>query len=70
MPRFYFDLQDDDGLVIDDEGVELDVDAVQKEAAFTMPDAVREKLRGPPTTGNRSPSPRRHWTDHAFPSCY
>ena len=51
MPRFYFDLQDNDGLVIDDEGVELDMDAVQKEAAFTMADAVREKLRGPVTTG-------------------
>jgi hypothetical protein len=50
MPRFYFDLQDDDGLVIDDEGVELDVDAVQKEAAFTMADAVRDKLRGSATT--------------------
>ena len=51
MPRFYFDLQDNDGVVIDDEGVQLDVDAVQKEAAFTMADAVREKLRGPATTG-------------------
>jgi hypothetical protein len=51
MPRFYFDLQNDGGLVIDDEGVELDFDAAQKEAAFTMADAVREKLRGPATTG-------------------
>jgi len=51
MPRFYFDLQDKDGLVIDDEGVELDVDAVQKEAAFTVADAVRDKLRGPAKAG-------------------
>ena len=51
MPRFYFDLQDNDSLVIDDEGAELDVDAVQKEAAFTVADAVRDKLRGPATTG-------------------
>jgi hypothetical protein len=51
MPRFYFDLQDNDGLVIDDEGVELDVDALQKEAAFTMADAVRDKLRGPAKAG-------------------
>lgn len=51
MPRFYFDIQDCDGVVIDDEGVELDEDAVQKEAAFSMADAVREKLRGPVTNG-------------------
>ena len=51
MPRFYFDLQDNDSLVIDDEGAELDVDAVQKEAAFTVADAVRDKLRGPATCG-------------------
>jgi hypothetical protein len=51
MPRFYFDLQDNDGLVIDDDDVELDVDAVQNEAAFTMADAVRDKLRGPAKAG-------------------
>lgn len=51
MPRYYFDLQDNNGLVIDDEGAELDLDAVQKEAAFTMADAVRDKLRGPTYAG-------------------
>jgi hypothetical protein len=51
MPRYYFDLQDDDGIVIDDEGVELDAAAVQKEAAFSTADAVRNKLCSPIKTG-------------------
>lgn len=48
MSRYYFDLRDQDGLVIDDEGVELpDVDAVEKEALQALIDAAREALVRP-----------------------
>jgi hypothetical protein len=45
MTRYYFDLRDEDGLVVDDEGMELpDIDAVEKEATHAMMDAAREAL--------------------------
>ena len=46
MPRYYFDLGDDNGLNPDDEGLELaGIDAARQEAAHSladMLDAVRE----------------------------
>ena len=37
MPRYYFDLSDSAGLIVDDEGLELrDLDAVQAEAARAL----------------------------------
>ena len=46
MPRYYFDMMDDDGLLVDDEGVELsDLDAAQEEAARSLGDMVRDATR-------------------------
>ena len=48
MPQYYFDLRDADGLVVDEEGLELrDIQTVQKEAARSMADMVRDELRKP-----------------------
>jgi hypothetical protein len=43
MKRYYFDLRDEDGIAVDDEGIELpDMDAVQKEAAVTIAAVARD----------------------------
>jgi hypothetical protein len=53
--RYYFDLRDWDGLIVDDEGVKLrTLDAVQKEATDSMTDALRECLRWPIRPGQIS----------------
>jgi hypothetical protein len=53
--RYYFDHRDLDGLVVDDEGVELrSMVAVQKEATDSMTDALREILRWPIRPGEIS----------------
>jgi hypothetical protein len=47
MERYYFDLRDSEGLVVDEEGLELQcVQAVQEEAALSLADAARNGLRG------------------------
>jgi Domain of unknown function (DUF6894) len=46
MKRYYFDLRDSEGLVVDEEGLELQcVQAVQEEAALSLADAARNGLR-------------------------
>jgi uncharacterized protein DUF6894 len=46
--RYYFDLRDDDGLVADDEGVELaDLRAAEKEAFQALADAVKDAFTRP-----------------------
>jgi len=46
MTRYYFDLVDQDGLVIDEEGMEFgDMEAVEREATQAMADAARESLQ-------------------------
>jgi hypothetical protein len=48
MQRYYFDLRDDDGLTIDDEGIELpDLRAVRYEASRSVVDAARHVLLRP-----------------------
>ena len=48
MQRYYFDLRDDDGLTIDDEGIELpDLRAVRYEASRTVVDSARDVLLRP-----------------------
>jgi hypothetical protein len=45
MPRFYFDFRDANGLVVDDEGREMEhLDAVQIEAARSLVDMTRDSL--------------------------
>ncbi|WP_375142352.1 hypothetical protein [Bradyrhizobium sp. CCGB12] len=45
MTRYNFDLVDQDGLVIDEEGLELsDMERVEHEATRAMADAARESL--------------------------
>ncbi len=53
--RYYFDQRDRDGLSVDDEGMDLrSMEAVQKEAANSMTDAMREFLRWPIRAGEIS----------------
>jgi hypothetical protein len=45
-------LRDSEGIVLDDEGVDLpDLEAVQAEASRAMADAIREKLERPIRAG-------------------
>lgn len=45
MPRYYFDLRDNDELAVDDEGVELfTLQAVQIEAARSLVDMARQAI--------------------------
>ncbi len=47
MTRYYFDLIDDDGLFIDEEGLELsDFQSVQVEAAKSLADMARDATHG------------------------
>lgn len=49
MARYYFDLLDDDGLFIDEEGLEFsDLRAVQAEAAKSLADMARDAVHGSP----------------------
>lgn len=46
MPRYYFDLNDRDGLAVDEEGMILrDLDEAQDEAARTLGDMARDASR-------------------------
>lgn len=46
MPRYFFDVLDEEGIFIDDVGIELpDMDAATKEARRTLADMVRDALR-------------------------
>jgi hypothetical protein len=48
MPRYYFDLRDANGLVVDEEGLELgDVQGAQEEAARIIGDMARDALSAP-----------------------
>lgn len=43
MKRYYFDVRDQDGLVVDDEGIDLpDMDEVRAEVVQSLLDAVRD----------------------------
>jgi hypothetical protein len=54
MTRYYFDLVDDDGLFIDEEGLEFsDLRAVQAEAAKSLADMAREAVHASPCLSNR-----------------
>jgi hypothetical protein len=55
MKRYYFDLRDQDGLAVDDEGLELhSMDGAQKEASKSMTEAIREMSRWPLRAGEIS----------------
>lgn len=46
MRRYYFDIRDEDGLAVDEEGLELrDIQAVQEEAARSLADIARDEVR-------------------------
>jgi len=46
MPRYHFDMQDGEGLFVDDVGLDLpDMDAAIKEARRALADMVRDSLR-------------------------
>jgi hypothetical protein len=48
MRRYFFDLRDDDGLVVDGAGLEFkDLHIVQEEAARSISDMVRDAFRKP-----------------------
>jgi len=54
MTRYYFDLLDEDGLFIDEEGLEFsDLRAVQSEAAKSLADMAREAVHGSPGLSRR-----------------
>lgn len=55
MARYYFDLVDQDGLVVDEEGMEFgDLEAVEREATQAMTDAARASLQHPMKPGEAS----------------
>lgn len=52
MARYYFDLIDQGGLVVDDEGLEFsDMEGVEREATRAMADAARESFDRPVELG-------------------
>ncbi|MBR1167294.1 DUF6894 family protein [Bradyrhizobium liaoningense] len=54
MPRYYFDLRDDKGIALDEEGLELSSPrAVQAEAAKSVADLARDAVLSAPLTGDR-----------------
>ncbi|AWM08808.1 DUF6894 family protein [Bradyrhizobium symbiodeficiens] len=54
MPRYYFDLLDDNGVARDEEGLELSSPrAVQAEAAKSLADMAREGVMSAPSAGAR-----------------
>lgn len=57
MTRYYFDLRDDNGIALDEEGLELSSPrAVQAEAAKSVADLARDAWSPHP-----SPAARRRW---------
>jgi hypothetical protein len=45
MPRYYFDLRDEDGIAVDEEGLELpNLQTVQAEAAKALADMARDAV--------------------------
>lgn len=53
MPRYYFDLRDDKGIALDEEGLELSGPrAVQAEAAKSVADMARDAVLSAPLTGD------------------
>jgi hypothetical protein len=54
MPRYYFDLRDDTGVALDEEGLELaSLRAVQAEAAKSVADMARDAILSAPAAGGR-----------------
>ncbi|MEY9223113.1 DUF6894 family protein [Bradyrhizobium ottawaense] len=54
MPRYYFDLRDDNGIALDEEGLELaSPRAVRAEAAKSLADMARDAVLSAPPTGGR-----------------
>lgn len=54
MPRYYFDLRDEKGTAVDEEGLELSGPrAVQAEAAKSVADMARDAVLSAPLTGSR-----------------
>jgi hypothetical protein len=54
MPRYYFDLRDDTGVALDEEGLELASSrAVQAEAAKSVADMARDAILSAPAAGGR-----------------
>ena len=52
MPKFYFDLEDDGGITIDDHGEELPgLDAARREASVTLAEAAKDWRRAQPAMG-------------------
>ena len=48
MPRYYFDLLDQDGLVVDEEGLDFSsLEDVEREAAQAMADAAADSFERP-----------------------
>lgn len=48
MPRYYFDLSDQNGRFVDEEGMEFsDMDAMEREATQAMTDAARHSFQRP-----------------------
>lgn len=54
MPRYYFDLRDETGTALDEEGLELSGPrAVQAEAAKSLADMARDAVLSAPATGGK-----------------
>ena len=54
MPRYYFDLRDESGLALDEEGLELTSPrAVQAEAAKSLADMARDAMLSALPAGGR-----------------
>ena len=54
MARYYFDLRDDKGIALDEEGLELSGPrAVQAEAAKSVADMARDAVLSAPLTAGR-----------------
>ncbi|WP_433994171.1 DUF6894 family protein [Bradyrhizobium japonicum] len=68
MPRYYFDLRDEKGTAVDEEGLELSGPrAVQAEAAKSVADMARDAVLSAPLTGSRRW--RSAFATPAVPSC-
>ena len=49
MTRYFFDIRDGDNLAVDEEGMELpDIEAAQEEAARSLADMTRDRIRSKP----------------------
>lgn len=54
MPRYYFDLRDEMGTALDEEGLELSSPrAVQAEAANSVADMARDAVLSAPSAGGK-----------------